>query len=82
MRDPGRIIQSTMEELAGCFDDDTEMNVKELVECGEPGVALEVLCSQLVEFDVAIPFRVKEQLAAAAELMEMEIEELQELRVL
>ncbi|GLZ86016.1 hypothetical protein Pres01_20670 [Metapseudomonas resinovorans] len=82
MREPEKIIQSTMEELSGCFDDDTEKNVKELVECGESGVALEVLCSQLVEFDVAIPFRVKEQLAAAAELMGMEIEELQDLRIL
>ncbi|WP_412542974.1 hypothetical protein [Pseudomonas aeruginosa] len=42
-------------------------NVKELLACGEPGVALEVLCSQLVEFDIAIPFKTKERLGVAAE---------------
>ncbi|MOA61432.1 hypothetical protein D3C78_1865730 [compost metagenome] len=71
-----------MEEISGCFEDDTEKNVKELLACGESGVALEVLCSQLVEFDIAVPFKMKEQLAIAAEIMRMEIEELQDLKVL
>ncbi len=57
-------------------------NVKELLACGEPGVALEVLYSQLVEFDIAIPFKTKERLGVAAGVMGMEIEELQYLKSL
>ena len=30
-------------------------NVWELVEAGEPGVAFETLCTQLYEYDVAVP---------------------------
>lgn len=38
-----------MAELSGCFSYGTEANVRELLSSGEPGVALEVLCSQLAE---------------------------------
>ncbi|MEQ6709320.1 MafI family immunity protein [Pseudomonas aeruginosa] len=82
MREPEEIIQAVLEEISGCFGDDTEKNVKELLACGEPGVALEVLCSQLVEFDIAIPFKTKEWLGVAAGVMGMEIEELQYLKSL
>lgn len=43
-------------------------------------VALELLCSQLVEFDIAIPLKIKEQLAVFAKDMGIEVSELQELR--
>lgn len=82
MREPEEIIQAALEEISGCFDDDTEKNVKELLAHGEPGVALEVLCSQLVEFDIAVPFKIKEQFVVAAVSMRIEIEELQDLRIL
>ncbi|MCW8363625.1 MULTISPECIES: MafI family immunity protein [Pseudomonas aeruginosa group] len=82
MREPEKIIQAVLEEISGCFGDDTERNVKELLACGEPGVALEVFCSQLVEFDIAIPLEKKEQLTVAAGVMGMEIEELQDLKSL
>ncbi|WP_301407976.1 MafI family immunity protein [Pseudomonas aeruginosa] len=82
MREPEEIIQAVLEEISGCFGDDTEKNAKELLACGEPGVALEVLCSQLVEFDIAIPFKTKERLGVAAGVMGMEIDELQYLKSL
>lgn len=82
VREPEEIIQAVLEEISGCFGDDTEKNVKELLACGEPGVALEVLCSQLVEFDIAIPFKTKERLGVAAGVMGMEIEELKYLKSL
>jgi len=82
VREPEEIIKAVLEEISGCFGDDTEKNVKELLVCGEPGVALEVLCSQLVEFDIAIPFETKEQLAMVAGFMGMDIEELQDLKSL
>lgn len=82
MRESGEIIQEVLEAVSGCFEDDTERNVKELLACGEPGLALEVLCSQLVEFDIAISFKMKEQLAIAAEIMGMDIEELKDINIL
>lgn len=82
MRDPEKIIRAALEELSGCFDDDTEANVRELLSSGEPGVALEVLSSQLVEFDIAVSEKVKKQLVLGARTMGIEIEELQDLKVL
>lgn len=81
MRDPEKIIRAALEELSGCFSDDTEANVRELLSSGEPGVALEVLCSQLVELDIAVSVAVKEQLALGARVMGIDIEELDDLRV-
>lgn len=81
MRKPEKIIGAVLEELSGCFSDDTEANVKGLLSSGEPGVGLEVLCSQLVEFDIPVSANVKEQLKLVARVMEMDIEELDELKV-
>lgn len=82
MREPEEIVKVAFEEISDCFENDTERNIKKLLAYGEPGVALEVICSQLVEFDIAIPARVKEQLAVAAGVMGMNIEELQDLKIL
>lgn len=78
---PEKIIGAVLKELSGCFSDDTEANVKELISSGEPGVGLEVLCSQLVEIDIPVSANVKEQLKLVARVMEMDIEELDELKV-
>ena len=82
MRESGEIIKEALEEISGCFEGDTKKNVKELLAGGEPGIALEVLCSQLVEFDVAITLEVKEKLSIAAKMMGMEIEDLQDISIL
>ena len=82
MREPGEIIKEALEEISRCFEDDTEKNVKELLAAGESGIALEVLCAQLVEFDIAITLKMKEQLAVAAEMMGMEVEDLQDISIL
>lgn len=81
MCDPEEIIRAAMKELSGCFSDDTEANVRELLSSGETGIGLEVLCSQLVEFDIAVSVNLKEQLALGASLMKMYIEELNDLNV-
>lgn len=81
MRDPGKIIRAALDELSSCFSDDTEANVRELLSSGEPGVALEVLCSQLVEFDIAVSVTVKDKLALGARIMGIDVEELDDLRV-
>lgn len=40
-----------------------------LIDAGEPGVALENLCTQLYEYDVTVPRPVLAQITAAGEAM-------------
>ncbi|WP_137973736.1 MafI family immunity protein [Pseudomonas sp. F(2018)] len=77
-----KLMRAALDEVSGCFDDDTAENVRELLSSGEPGVALEILCSQLVEFDISVSQGVKDLLAESARNMGMDIEELREIRVL
>jgi hypothetical protein len=44
-----------------------------LVKAGEPGVALENLCTQLEEYDVAVPHEVAVELGSLATAMGMPI---------
>jgi hypothetical protein len=44
-----------------------------LVRAGEPGVALENLCTQLEEYDVAVPQDVLRELSEIASAMTMKI---------
>lgn len=82
MCDPEKIIIAALGEISTSFVDNTEANVRELLSSGEAGVALELLCTQLVEFDICISERLKEQLVLAEKAMEMSIEELQYLKTL
>lgn len=82
MCDPEKIIIAALGEISTSFVDNTEANVRELLSSGEAGVALELLCTQLVEFDICISKRLKEQLVLAEKAMEMSIEELQYLKTL
>lgn len=82
MRDPEKLIIASLKEISTSFVDNTEANVRELLSSGEAGVALELLCTQLVEFDICISERLKEQLVLAEKAMEMNIEELQHLKTL
>lgn len=82
MCDPEKIIIAALDEISTSFVDNTEANVRELLSSGEAGVALELLCTQLVEFDICISERLKEQLVLAEKAMEMIIEELQYLKTL
>ena len=80
MDDAEEMIDEALEEISDCVDESTKAIVKELLACGEAGVALEVFCSQLLEFDIAIPSRVKELLEVAARKMGLEIEEIRSLK--
>jgi hypothetical protein len=82
MCDPDKIIIAALEEISMCLCDGTDTNVRELLSSGEAGVALELLCTQLMEFDIYISERLKEQLVLAEKAMEMSIEELQYLKTL
>jgi len=78
---PEKLIEMAMLELSGVFLDDTEASVKELLAAGEPGVALETLCTQLLEYDISVSDELKNRLVAAANIMNIEVEELKMLRI-
>lgn len=42
-----------------------------LIDAGEPGVALENLCTQLYEYDVLVPREVLRQIVSAGEAMQL-----------
>ncbi len=77
---PEKLIEMAVLELAGVFADETEANVRDLLTAGEPGVALEILCSQLWEYDIPVSYEMKSLLVTAANIMNMEVEEIQMLR--
>lgn len=66
------LIAEALDEVASSFpDDDTVRNIQELLNHGEPGVALETLCTQLVEYEIEVAPDVKSRLRLAADLMGM-----------
>ena len=52
-----------------------------LIDAGEPGVALENLCTQLYEYDVSVPQQVLSRIAASGEAMGLPAELWTDLRV-
>lgn len=64
------------------FPDETEVNIAELLSAGEPGIALEVLCAQLLEFDMQISLEMKNELVCAEDAMGMSVDEIQGMKVL
>lgn len=77
---PEKLIELALVELSEAFEDATVTNVQKLLVGGEPGVALEVLCSQLLEYDISISRGLKQRLVTAAQLMKMEVDDLGRLR--
>lgn len=49
------------------------IEMSSLVRAGEPGVALENLCTQLEEYDVAVPHEVLRELREIASAMRMKV---------
>lgn len=67
----GLLIAEVLDEVASSFPDGTGENVRELLSHGEPGVALEILCTQLAEYEIEIAPVDKSKLRLAASLMGM-----------
>ncbi|AZG14879.1 MafI family immunity protein [Cupriavidus pauculus] len=65
------VIAEVLDEVASSFPDDTAKNVQELLSHGEPGVALEILCTQLAEYEIEVAPDSKSRLRLAAELLGM-----------
>lgn len=62
-------LEAICREAIGWIPADQLADMVELVHAGEPGVALENLCSQLFEFDVVVPFDFRERLRRLGEQM-------------
>ncbi|SCU76054.1 hypothetical protein CNECB9_2710005 [Cupriavidus necator] len=70
------ILAAVLDEVVSAFPDDTVKNVQNLLDHGEPGIALETLCTQLVEYRLEVSPEIKSRLRAAADLMGMSITDL------
>jgi hypothetical protein len=57
----------------GWLPSDQLAQMQSLVRAGEPGVALENFCTQLEEYDVAVPDHIVTELKALAGMMGMKI---------
>ena len=62
-------LQRLLERFAGNVPPEQIEDAKDLVKAGEPGVALENYCSQLFEFDAAVPAEVLAELEALGRAM-------------
>lgn len=69
-------IINVLRNVSGSFDDDAGSNVSELINAGEYGVALEVLCSRLLEYEMPISKANKSLLIDSAEQMNMLVAEI------
>lgn len=81
MQNSVQLLEHVLHEVFGLFEDDTVRNVAELLNAGEQGVALEVLCSQLVEYKIQISEESKKMLMDAASQMGVSISEVKEISV-
>ena len=73
-----RILRAVIIDVAGLLPERDLTNAWELVDAGEPGIALENLCTQLYEYDVVLDPAVREQVRELAIAMEMDAERLLE----
>ena len=73
---PAAIIINVLNDVKERFPDGTAKNVRELVEHNEPGVALHILCSQILEFGIELPAHKKSRLITAACLMGIPLSDL------
>jgi hypothetical protein len=65
-------LRAVLVELEGKLPAGDIENASGLIDAGEPGVALENLCTQLHEYDVRVPRFVVAQIAAAGGAMQLE----------
>ncbi|MGV3654110.1 MAG: MafI family immunity protein [Noviherbaspirillum sp.] len=73
---PSAIIFAVLNEFGKHFPDATVANACDLLNGNEPGLALEVLCTQLNEYAIELPPKVKADLEKAAHLMGIPLDKL------
>ncbi len=73
---PEIIIMTVLNEIGSKFPDETVKNVSELIDHKEPGVALDVLCSQIFEYGLNLSGVNRSNLKKAAHLMSIPLSQL------
>ena len=73
---PEFIIMTVLDEIGPSFPDETVKNVSELIDHKEPGVALDVLCSQIFEYGLNLSCINRANLKEAARLMSIPLSQL------
>lgn len=63
------LVRAIVIDTEGHLPASDTQNAWELVDAGEPGVALENLCTQLFEYDIVVPQALLGRIAAAGEAM-------------
>jgi len=66
-----RLLYESLNELRGKLIEKDYINAKVNIDVGEPGLALETICSQLYEYNIHIPKRIYDLLARAGQMMNM-----------
>jgi hypothetical protein len=66
-------LAAVLKSAEGWLPGEQLTEMQSLVSAGEPGVALENFCTQLHEYDVAVPDDVVRELKALATAMEMKL---------
>ncbi len=69
LQDIERRLSALLEENTALLSCELLEHCRSLVAHGEPGVALENLCTQLYEYEVAVPDSVVQELAALGGMM-------------
>ena len=67
--DVTHLVRAIFLAVEGRLPDPDTQNARGLLDAGEPGVALENLCTQLYEFDVAVSEPLLAQIRTATEAM-------------
>lgn len=67
-----RRLSQLIDQFDGGLPAEQVADMKCLVDAGEPGVALENYCSQLYEYEIDVPLRVKNELAQLGRAMGIE----------
>ncbi|HET6293165.1 MAG TPA: MafI family immunity protein [Kribbella sp.] len=76
----GKLHAALLESEHSLTPDDVE-NIWELIDVGEPGVAFELLCSQLYEYDAAVSPRMLDSLREMGTSMQLKPRQWEILRV-
>ena len=66
-------LTTVLKNAEGWLPSEQLAEMQSLVRAGEPGIALENFCTQLEEYDVAVPAPVVSELKALVSLMQMKI---------
>lgn len=71
-RDIEARLRQVLRELGDSLPEDDVDSILSLIEAGEWGIALENLCTQLYEYDVAIPKHLLDEIALLGHKMKLD----------